>query len=330
MCCINKIDKIMKRLICAVSAAMLLVQGCSKTDSGYSDDRVDTSVQGRMSVALTYEYPVGKSLGDYDFVLSEESLVTDIQVLVFDGVTGALQRSSVLSSIESTCEFQIPAGLKTVYALINGPDVGKVKSISELLALTDNLSLRDYRQSGFVMMGCADCEVVTGAVARPLIEVGRLVSRVVLRSITCNIARQYEKMTVDCVYLGHAAMEYCLGGMVMDWADADQCPDYFYRSIGCELQVGQLYDQPVCLYCYPNDTLDYTFLYLSTTIGEKKYYYRIPLDKGLSSNVSCAVDVAITNLGADSPVDGDIQKGEIKADIFIEGWAAGYLYDAEF
>ena len=86
MCCINKIDKIMKRLICAVSAAMLLVQGCSKTDSGYSDDRVDTSVQGRMSVVLTYEYPVGKSLGDYDFVLSEESLVTDIQVLVFDGV----------------------------------------------------------------------------------------------------------------------------------------------------------------------------------------------------------------------------------------------------
>ena len=198
------------------------------------------------------------------------------------------------------------------------------------------------------MMGSSECEVKAGVIAQPLIKVGRVASRVVLRSITCNVARQYEKMIVDCVYLGNASIEYSLEGESLSWANvggyADamknkpiglsgemgSCPAYLYRSVGCEVMVGQRYEQPVCLYCYPNGTSDYTYLYLLTTIGDRKYYYRVPLDKGLESNRSSGVDVVITNLGADSPVDGDIQKGEIKATISIEDWLMGYQYDAEF
>ena len=335
----------MKRLFFVASAVLLVVQGCQKSNFNQSD-KTDAA-EGRMSVVLKYDSPVNKSLGDYDFVLSEEVVVNDVQVLVFDGVTGALQRSAEMASLEEECVFQIPVGSKIIYALINGPDVSRVKTLDAFLALADDLSDRDYRQDGFVMIGSVTCDVWGGLVARPVIKVGRMVSRVVLRSVLCNLARQYEDMTVDCVFLGNAAVEYSLAGDALTWANEDgyadlqkkqpvgigvegACQDYLYRYMGCNLKVGQQYNQPVCLYCYPNDTSDYTCLYILASIGGQKYYYRITLDKGLAPNVSCAVDVAITNLGAALPPDGDLQKGEIIATVSVEGWSMGYLYNAEF
>lgn len=337
----------MKKFFCVVCAAVLLFQACSeKCSNRESGDALIPD--GTMSVTLRYDSSVGKGVGDYDFVLSEEIKVNDIQVLVFDDVTGVLQRSAGLDSVDDVCEFAIPVGSKVVYALVNGPDVSRVQTLDAFLDMTDCLSERDYLQDGFVMLGSDVCDVIPGETARPVVKVGRLVSRVVLRSVMCNIAEQYEEMTVDCVFLGNAALEQSLRGWSSGWVNVDGyadvtktepvglngvtgvCPEYLFRSMGCSIQVGQQYTQPECLYCYPNDTDDYTCLYMLATIGGEKYYYRVPLDKGLASNVTCAVDVTITNLGAPLPPDGEIQKGEIVAVVSIEGWSMGDLYDAEF
>ena len=337
----------MKRLFLVVFAVLLIAQSCSKVNVCNETER-SKGVDGLMSVTLRYEYAASKALDSYDFVLKEEVQVNDIQVLVFDSATGDLQRSASMESVGAKCEFDIPIGTKVVYALINGPDVSRVKTLSSFRALTDELSGRDYQSDGFVMVGSSICAVLPGEVARPVIKVGRLVSRVVLRSVTCNVARQYEGMTVDCVFLGNAALGHSLGGESFGWANIGgysdsmktqpigldgvegACPEYLYRSIDCTLQVGQKYEEPVCLYCYPNETSDYTCLYILATIGQRPYYYRVPLDKKLTSNMTCAVDVAITNLGADLPPDGDLQKGEIEATVSIDGWSMGYLYNAEF
>ena len=339
--------RVMKKIFGVLYAVLSVVQGCSKAEVRQIAGETDIA-EGTVSVTLRYYSPAGKSLGDYDFVLNEEVLVNDIQVMVFDEQTGDLQRSAILTSVGAKCEFNIPAGSKVVYALVNGPDVSKVRTLDAFLDLTDDLSRREYRQKGFVMIGSAVCDVVAGEIARPVITVGRMVSRVVLRSVLCNIARQYEGMVVDCVFLGNAALGHSLGGESYAWANVggymDQmkskpiglngvegiCPDYLYRPMDCRLQVGERYEQPVCLYCYPNATDEYTCLYILATIGQNKYYYRVPLDKGLDSNVTCAVDVSITNLGAPLPPDGILQKGEIEAVVSIEEWSMGYLYNAEF
>ena len=220
--------------------------------------------------------------------------------------------------------------------------------LGDLYSLTDNLSDRDYHLNGFVMLGSAVCHVEAGEIARPNITVSRIISRVVLRSLKCNVARQYEGMIVDCVFLGNAAVERSLGGESLCWVNmggyADvmkkqpigldgvvgQCPDYLYKAMGKTLEVGQVFDWPLCLYCYPNETSDFTCLYILATIGGKKCYYKVPLDKGLAPNVTCAVDVEITNIGAELPPDGVLQRGEIVATVSIEGWSMGYLYNAEF
>ena len=346
MCCIDKLDESMKRFVFVAMACLQIAQGCVRTESAL-DEETEVA-EGRMSVMLKCESPTGKSLDDYDLVLSEEVLVKDVQVLVFDRTTGALERSVELGSIDGECVFKISVGVKDICALINGPDVSRVRSMAEFLRLKDSLSERNYRQDGFVMMGSSVSEVKAGMIAQSQVIVRRLVSRVVLRSVTCNVASQYGGMTVDCVFLGNASVEYSLGGEVLRWANAGgyadpdkthpvgidgvegMCPDYLFRAMDRYVEVGQRYEQPVYLYCYPNETSDYTCLYILATIGEGKYYYRVPLDKGLASNYSCAVDVAITNLGSALPPDGELSKGEIKADIYIDDWSMGYLYNAEF
>ena len=73
-----------------------------------------------------------------------------------------------------------------------------------------------------------------------------------------------------------------------------------------------------------------TCLYMKVAIGDGRYYYRVPLDKGLHGNTTCVVDVVITNLGAKDPYDGDIHKGEIQAVVKVVDWSIGDEYHAEF
>ena len=338
----------MKKFFYVMTAAVVAAVGCARVNDGASVEGEKPVQNGVLSVNLKYDSAVSKSLSDYDFVLSEEIVVNGVEVMVFDQASGRLERSLSMDSVDQECVFELPVGTKIVYALVNGPDVTQVRNLTQFLAVTDNLAERDYLQEGFAMIGSEACEVVQGVVAEPEISVGRMVSRVVLRSVKCNIAHQYDGMTVDCVFLGNANTQINLAGDSAGKVNIDgyqdqlkelpiglngvagDCSDYLFRTMGCELSVGQTYSQPHCLYCQPNETQNYTSLYMLVTIDGEKYYYRVPLDKGLASNVTCAVDVVITNLGSQLPPDGQIQKGEIVATVTIEGWSMGHLYNAEF
>lgn len=346
MCCIDKIVEVMRKLFFAVMSLLTVVAGCSESNYVELTGLDEKDERGTVSLKLKFDEPVGKALDDYDFVLDSEVIVNDIQVLVFDGLTGSLESSLPLAGVNDQCDFNLPVGEKQVYALINGPDVSRVRNLDDFFALTYDLSPGE--QDGFAMIGSVTCEVKPGIVEECVVRVSRMASRVVLRSIKCNVARQYGGMTVDCVFLGNAAVQQNLKGdsftlvNVDGYADASKsqpigldgecgaCADYLYRSMGCGLTLGQRYEQPVCLYCQPNSSDCFTCLYLLVTIGDHKYYYRVSLDKGLTANTTCAVDVVITNLGAPLPPDGDMQKGEIETLISIDDWSLGNLYNAEF
>ena len=337
----------MKRIVYVLWTMFAFVVSCNDEDA--LDNRGENVVgEGVMSVLLQVDAPCVKALSDYDVVLGGESKVESLEVLVFDRISGRLERSAMLSSINDECVFELPVGAKIVYAVVNGPDLGGVHMVDDLLHLVDELAGRNLMQSGFTRVGSAECEVKSAVVAKPQVNVARLVSRVVLRSVKCNLARQYEKMTLDCAFLGNAYVCQTLGGTVSVMANIDgyqdagktlpiglddtlgKYPENLYRSIGSDVYSGQTFSSPVYLYCQPNQTDDYTCLYLLVTIDGHQYYYRVPLDKGLKANVSCAVDAVITNLGAPLPPDGVIQKGEIRATVVIEDWYVGNLYNAEF
>jgi hypothetical protein len=331
-----------------VLSAVLAFAGCAKTESVKVEGEKAAGALGNLTVSVCPDVPKARAVVDYQKALTEESAVFKVDVMVFDAQTQRLEQSASLESFSQECSFELPVGQKVVYALVNGPDVTRVQNVSQLLALNDDLSTRNLAQDGFMMLGSEECDVVAGSVAQPEIMVRRLVSRIELRSVKCDVAAQYGGMTVESVFLGNAYSIQTLAGDVSamvnlgGYADSQKtqpigldgvtgvCPGYMYRGVAKNLTTGASMTEPSFMYCHPNGSAEYTCLYILATVGGEKYYYRVPFDKGLAGNTTYIVDAVITNLGAPLPPDGVIQKGEIKATITIADWEIGDSYHAEF
>ena len=334
------------RFLCYVTALAVSVSCVNAAiDGGVVADRVEE--KGCMSVNVRFDDVSTKAQTDYVTALNEEAKVNSMTILVFDKATGMLNATLDASAVSESYKMHLPVGQKIVYAVINGPSLGGVSKASDINALIDDLSVSTMSDAGLTLVGSEECDVVAGDTPTSVtVTVRWLVSRVVLRNVTCNIPAQYGEMTLDCVYLGNANSTQKFSGEtggkknVDGYSDADQpigqggvtgaCPSYFYRSVGKNVAVGKSLTEKYHMYCQPNSTQDYTCLYVLTTIGGVQYYYRVPLDQGLAANTTCSVDLRITNLGSLTPPDGDLQKGEIQAVVTIEGWAAGNDYVAEF
>lgn len=337
-------------LIVATMAASLMLASCVKNvEEGFETVSPDAK-DGVLSVRLMNEgmhVKGGDTSSDLE-VLEQEKKVVKVSVLVFDQATGMLNASKELETLNEECTMSVPVGQKVIYAVVNGPDLGEITRLSQMGGLVDNLSESDMLEDGLTMLGSEVCVVQAGVQATPVVGVKRLVSRVVLKRVACNIAQQYGGMTIDCVYLGNAnTVQYGSGmvdGMVNPdgYADADRtsmigkggvsgsCAGYMYRKVAAEVPVNGEHAGLYHMYCQPNKSSEYTCLYLLTTIGGVQYYYRVPLNKGLEANHTCSVEILISNLGSLTPPHEDYQNGSIQASISIEGWSAGNGYVTEF
>ena len=328
-------------------AAVAVFVGC--VDSAFEGNVVEGEAGGcgLMSVAVRLDDAVTKSQTDYVTALDDEAKANKVTVLVFDKSTGALNASMEVDGLSDKCEMNLPVGAKLVYAVVNGPSLSSVLKLTHLNALLDDLSRSDMSTAGLTLVGSKECSVVAGSSAVPVtVTVRWLVSRVVLRKVECNLPAQYGSMTIDCVYLGNAnSVQTFAGaastmvnvkGLSSDGKPVGQsgvkgaCDSYMYRAVGKTVSVGGTHTEKYHMYCQPNQSDNHTCIYLLTTIGGGKYYYRVPLNQGLVANSTCTVDLKITNLGSPTPPDGDLQKGEITASITVAGWTAGNGYVTEF
>ena len=328
--------------------AVISCVACVKDLKKGTDLTCDGVQAGILSVRMGYEENPVKSLTDYVTVLDVEKTEKKVDVLVFDKSTGWLAASKTLGSVAEGCSFTVPVGEKMIYAVVNGPDVSGIQTVGQLEQVLYDLETASLVDDGLFMVGRKSCVVTEGAADAPeTVVVKRLVSRVVLRNISCHIPEQYGKMRVDCVFLGNAYVRQTVSGAVSKKCNVNgyaqdgktpvgkngqtgSCPDYFYRTVGKDLVVGASGTEKYHMYCQPDSGEDFTCMYLLVTIGGEQYYYRVPLHKGLVANTTCTVDVDIINLGSELPPDGDVQKGDIQAVIQIADWAPGEEYSVKF
>lgn len=336
----------MKKLAFVVS--VFACMACNESEFTSGNPGMSDNSDGEISVVIGYESVTTKAITDYTAELNEEKVVKNVSVLVFDRSTGKLNAFRRTDSVEDGYTFTVTSGSKTVYAVVNGPEMSNVKSLEQMGQFVDDLSLSDPGDDGFVMVGSVACSVSADVVARPVVVVKRLVSRVVLQKVTNNIPAQYGKMKIDCVYLGNANSQQSFAGAVSGkvnpdgYADAAKtkpvgkngnfgsCPGYMYRSSTAEIASGTSEMTKYHMYCQPSDGQNMTCMYLLVTIDGSQYYYRVPLSMGLTANTTSSVELEITNLGAPLPPDGDMQRGEIVATVSIAGWSAGEKYEVEF
>ena len=336
----------MKKIACFVAA--LVSVACSNDVCDWSGGNPGDEAQGTLSVTIEHESVKTRALTDYIDVLDEEKKIRKIEVFVFDKETGKLNAYKEVGSAGQECVFSVPAGVKSVYAVVNAPDLSSVTTHGQFKLITDDLKKTNIQEHGFVMLGHEECSVTAGTVSEPVIVVRRLLARVVVQKIKNSVAPQYGDVSVECVFLGNANSARNFAGLcgnlvnVYGYADMDKtspigkngatgaCPEYFYRSVGADLSTGASHTAKYHMYCHPSSSVATTCVYMLATIGGEQYYYRVPLYNGVQSNKTYSVEMEIVNLGSTLPPDGDVQKGEIKAVVNVIDWESGESYTVEF
>ena len=313
-----------------------------------------------LNVSLDFENDTQTKATSYVTSQTYETTVNNVQILVFDS-TGALNAYVDADKSVAGITINTTAGSKTVWAVVNGPDLSSVTTAAVLSSKAIDLGDNSTTASaGFVMAGSTTC-TVSSSTTTAIITVNRFVSRVALAKVTNSLPDSYGTLTVNNVTLTNVVGNQNLAGAATpstwynkmgrkDGATASSqiidgssylasCPTLTFKSISSSVANGSSLtpSTPYLLYCYPNSTTTdatgwassftarKTRLVVTATISGTKYYYPVVIDTP-QRNTAYTVELTITGLGSTDP-DKPVQKGTISAIVSVQGWASGAVYE---
>ena len=313
-----------------------------------------------LNVSLDFEDDNHTKATSYVTSQTYETTVNNVQVLVFDS-TGALNAYVDADKSVTGITINTTAGSKTVWAVVNGPDLSSVTTVSGLSAMAIDLGDNStIASAGFVMAGSTTC-TVSSSTATASISVRRFVARVALAKVSNSLPDSYGSLTVNSVALINVVGNQNLNGSASistwynkmgrkDGATASNQiidgstylashPTLTFKSVESSVASGASHTPttPYLFYTFPNSTSNdvtgwatsftarKTRLVVAATIGGKKYYYPVVIDTP-SRNNAYTVELTITGLGSTEP-DKPVEKGTINASVTVEGWATGSIYN---
>lgn len=295
-----------RKLIYAVVAIAATCAASCKKDMTAVTEIPDSGIT-ELTVGVNRSLTKSTTITDGD-----EVKINSLQVFVFrDDALDAYASVENLSEVTLSCT----KGERTVYALVNAPDMSHISSKKALLATRTSLS--NYPEYGFEMIGSKD--VVLPQTSTITIDVTRIVSRVVLKQVTRNFttpALMDLEFKIDEVYLLNVAddITYALTGTSEYWINAGcydgSLPELTHDSPELNIENEDYRPLNYRYYAYPNDSEDSidenwcprrTRLVLKTSLGGKVYYYPITLPE-LEPNKSYEIEnLTITRPGSDDP-----------------------------
>ena len=355
----------MKKIFLFLAAATLVgMAACNKPEER-SSSNPESQSEGTISFRLTPEdgpAPATRAVTAYTTAQTYETKVNKVQVFVFnsDGKLAAYKDNgtSLTGTISTT------AGTKTVWAVINGPSLSSVSTLSALQETAVDLSANSTTATtGFVMAGNGSCTVSgTGSVDCSF-HVSRLASRVALVSVDNKLPASYGALKIERIFLCNVVGNQNIAGDAAPatWYNQDgrkdestrntthiidgstykaSCETLTYKSVGQTVANGASHtpSTPYLFYAYPNSstvapngyanpfTAKQTVLTVVATVDSKIQYYPVVLNSALARNTSYTVGLTITGLGSDDP-DKPVTKGSIAVTITVDGWTAGAVYD---
>ncbi len=303
-----------------------------------------------------------KSVTAYTTARSYETKVNNVQVLIF-GDDGKINYYKDLGS-KLSGELSITSGIKTVYAVVNGPDLSDIATISDLEAVAVDLSANSTSDSnGFVMAGKTTCSVSSGSV-NCSVPVSRLVARITLKSISNKLPSSYGDIQIKRVFLANVVGNQNLSGIASTntWYNQEgrmdetplveshiidgvaytaSCPELTYRETDFKVVNGSSHDpiDPLLLYCYPNSCTtapggfspsfspQRSVLVIAAIVNEALFYYPVVLDNAIiDRNTSYSVALTVSSIGSLDP-NNPVDKGAAEVSVSIEGWKTGASYE---
>jgi hypothetical protein len=347
----------MKKTLSIMAAIAAIVCSCQPDKDCIPCQKEE---QGTLSVSLDFEDEPQTRASSYVTAQTYETKVNDVQVLVFDS-TGALNAYVDADTKTSGISISTTAGSKTVWAVVNGPNLSSITTLSALQGTAVDLGANSTSEAaGFVMAGSATC-TVGSSTATASIAVKRLVARVALQKISNSLPASYGALTVNNVTLINVAGNQNLAGTasISTWYNkmgrkdgatasgqiidgsthAASHPTLTFKSVGTSVANGGSLTPttPYLFYTYQNPTTSdatgwsstftarKTRLVVAATIGGTKYYYPVVIDTP-ARNTAYTVELTITGPGSTDP-DKPVQKGSITASVTVQGWASGAVYE---
>lgn len=324
-------------LLCAAAAALVLAS-CNK-EPGPSDVTEGKNIEVTVSIQGT---PDTRATGT---TYADESKVNSLQVFVFNADNREAYRS--VSGAMSTL---VPAtsGERTVWAVVNAPDLSSVMTLS---GLKDSVSsLADNSRDSFVMTGSSTLELTDGG--NVPITVRRIVARVSVAKISTDLKdyRQNYSVAVEGIYMINvaASSKYEVGGESIAWAnklghtDAGLDALLYDKVTGVTVSNGHPYEVEHAFYPYPNIhpqeneagifapewsprgsilVIEATMYEEDGTTGHHGYY-PIVLPAIGRNRTYIIEEVCITRLPGTDPYK-PIETGETKVTINVAEWELG-------
>ena len=315
----------------AAVAATLCTVACNKELTTAKVETPSEAVQlADLTLSIVGNAPATKS-ADADFD-DDHSEVSNVQFFVFDGeVLDAYKKIGSATSTTMT----VKAGDKTVWAVVNAPDISNVTTLTQLKAVSSTLL---NNASNFVMVGSN-----TGTVPSedPVeIEVKRIASRVVVKKVTAAFSNPaYASMSCKLVkmFLINAP-----GDINLELTNA---PTTWYAQRAYEAVTGltdhlstsgsnhelntSAFETECRHYCYPNPTVAdsqattwsarHTRMVIEVLLGSETFYYPITmpvLEPGKSYEIE---NLTITRKGSNNP-DQPISLSDATFEISVKDW----------
>ena len=315
----------------AAVAATLCTVACNKELTTAKVETPSEAVQlADLTLSIVGNAPATKS-ADADFD-DDHSEVSNVQFFVFDGeVLDAYKKIGSATSTTMT----VKAGDKTIWAVVNAPDISNVTTLTQLKAVSSTLL---NNASNFVMVGSN-----TGTVPSedPIeIEVKRIASRVVVKKVTAAFSNPaYASMSCKLVkmFLINAPGDINL--------ELTSAPTTWYAKRAYEAVTGltdhlstsgsnyelntSAFEAECRHYCYPNPTVAdsqsttwsarHTRMVIEVLLGSETFYYPITLpvlEPGKSYEIE---NLTITRKGSNNP-DQPISLSDATFEISVKNW----------
>ena len=318
----------------AAAAAALCTIACTKDletriDGNGNSESVEMS---SITLQIVGNAPATKSAdGDFD---DDHSVVSNIQFFVFDGeVLDAYKKITSGTSTTMT----VKTGTKTIWAVVNAPDVSNVTTLTQLKAVSSTLA---NNGTYFVMVGSDSAEVPVEGDDPISIEVKRIASRVIVKQVTANFSNP-----------AYAAMSCKLVKMFLINAPGDinleltAAPTVWYAQRAYESVTGlndflsttggnhelntSAFETDCYHYCYPNPTVGdsssstwsarHTRMVIEVLLGSETFYYPVTLpvlEPGKSYEIE---NLTITRKGSSDP-DVPVSLSEADFEIEVKNW----------
>lgn len=309
------------KTIASVLALAALFSSCNK----FEGPQMQSDPEQRYNINVTLGGAAveieTKLTGDASTVSTNESKINSLQVLVFRGDFLDAYGTANSNSVSVSCT----AGSRTIYAVVNGPNLSGVTSLSALESTMVDLSANSA--NSFVMSGKTLTTLPgTKSVTVP---VSRMVSRIVLKKITRNFtAASLQGLTfkVDSIYVVNAAgsFNYAMNAAPGKWYNQDKdrgdLPALLRDTPGATIANNASYSTPHYFYVMPNPgSSKTTKLVIVATLGTQKYYYPVSLP-ALQYNKSYEIaGVTVKRGGSDNP-DTPVTSDDISFSVTVAGW----------